>query len=122
MPSRLERYEAKYRSLIDELDGLGFISPGSLISRETSCGKPGCRCGGDPPRRHGPYWQWSRLKDGKTLSRRLDEKEADLYRQWIANKHHLDAVIAQMEEISAKAGEILLRGPADSGSPHRAGR
>jgi hypothetical protein len=122
MPSRLERYETKYRTLIDELDGLGFISPGSLVSRETSCGKPGCRCQGDPPRRHGPYWQWSRLKDGKTLSRRLNTHEADLYRQWIANKHHLDAVIAQMEEVSTKAGEILLKGVADSGPSDRAGR
>ena len=122
MVSRLEHYEAKYRSLIGELDGLGFISPGSLVSRETSCGKPGCRCQGDPPRRHGPYWQWSRLKDGKTLSRRLGDKEAVLYRQWIANKHYLDAVVTQMEEVSAKAGEILLRSVADSGPSDRAGR
>src|SRR5664280_148441 len=75
MPSRLERYEAKYRSLIDELDGLGFISPGSLVSRETSCGKPGCRCQGDPPRRHGPYFQWSRLKDLKRLSRLFSQRD-----------------------------------------------
>jgi hypothetical protein len=109
MASRLEHYEAQYRSLIGELDGLGFISPGSLISRETSCGKPGCRCQGDPPRRHGPYFQWSRLQDGKTVSRRLDEDEADLYRQWIANRRRMEAIITQMEEVSAKAGEILLK-------------
>ena len=114
MASRLEHYEAKYRSLIGELGGLGFISPGSLISRETSCGKPGCRCQGDPPRRHGPYFQWSRLKDGKTVSRRLDANEADLYRQWIANRRQLEAIVAQMEEVSAKAGEILLKGVASS--------
>jgi hypothetical protein len=113
MVSRLELYEAKYRSLIGELDGLGFISSGSLISRETSCGKPGCRCQGDPPRRHGPYFQWSRLKDGKTVSRRLDENEADLYRQWIANRRYMEAVISQMEEVSTKAGEILLRDAAN---------
>jgi hypothetical protein len=52
--------------------------------------------------------QWSRLKDGKTLSRRLDENEANLYRQWIANRRHMEAVIAQMEAVSANlpSGEL----------------
>lgn len=109
MASRLERYEAKYRELANELVDIGFISPGSLVSRETSCGKPGCRCLADPPRRHGPYFQWSTAKEGKTVSRRLDENEAALYREWIANRRRLETVVVQMEEVSARAGEILLR-------------
>ncbi|MGH9190561.1 MAG: DUF6788 family protein [Acidimicrobiales bacterium] len=109
MPTRLETYERKYRALAADLAEIGFISPGSLVLRETTCGKPGCRCGGDPPRRHGPYYQWSRAIAGKTVSRRLDEREADLYRDWIANRHHLESIVTEMEKISAAAGEILLR-------------
>ena len=60
MPTRLERYERSYRALADrlaaELATIGFISPGSVVSRYTSCGKPGCRCQADPPQRHGPYY------------------------------------------------------------------
>jgi len=52
------------------------------VSRYTSCGKPGCRCQGDPPQRHGPYYQWSRALSGKTVSRRLNETDANLYRTW----------------------------------------
>lgn len=118
MASRLERYERKYRSLAAELTELGFISPGSVVVRETSCGKPGCRCQADPPRRHGPYYQWSRAVAGKTVSRRLDEREAELYRGWIANRRHLERIVAQMEETSAAAGEILLR-QATTPKPHR---
>lgn len=109
MASRLQRHEARYQSLKAELDEIGFISPGSLVVRETSCGKPGCRCQGDPPQRHGPYFQWSRTVDGKTESRRLDEHEAALYREWIDNRRHLERIVARMEEVSASAGEILLR-------------
>lgn len=109
MTTRLETYERKYRALAAELAGVGFISPGSLVVRETSCGKPGCRCGADPPRRHGPYYQWSRAVAGKTVSRRLDEREAALYREWITNRRRLEAIVTEMEEISAAAGEILLR-------------
>ena len=78
MATRLESYERRYRALAVELTNIGFISPGSLVARETSCGKPGCRCQADPPRRHGPYYQWSRAVAGKTLSRRLNEPEAEL--------------------------------------------
>jgi hypothetical protein len=118
MPTRLENYQRKYRALAAELAGIGFISPGSLVLRETSCGKPGCRCQGDPPRRHGPYYQWSRAVAGKTVSRRLDEHEADLYRDWIANRHHLERIVTEMEKISAAAGEILLRQTVTTGPSH----
>lgn len=112
MPSRLQRYEREYRALADELAALlatiGFISPGSVVSRYTSCGKPGCRCRADPPQRHGPYYQWSRAIAGKTVSRRLNQAEAELYQGWIANRRRLEQIIAQMEEISAAAGELVL--------------
>ena len=112
MASRLQRYERTYRALAEqlaaELATVGFISAGSVVSRYTSCGKPGCRCQGNPPQRHGPYYQWSRAVSGKTVSRRLNEAEAELYRSWIANRRRLEQIIAQMEEISAAAGELLL--------------
>lgn len=117
MASRLERYERDYRSLAAQLAEIGFISPGSLVVRTTSCGKPGCRCQADPPQRHGPYYQWSRAVAGKTVSRRLDEHQAELYRGWIANRRLLEQTIAQMEDLSAAAGEILLQQPHTR--PHR---
>lgn len=123
MPSRLERYQRSYRALADELAAelatVGFISPGSVVSRYTSCGKPGCRCQADPPQRHGPYYQWSRAVAGKTVSRRLNEAEAELYRSWITNRRRLEQIIAQMEDISAAAGELLLRQAAAPAKPRR---
>lgn len=112
MPSELERYQRSYRALAEqlasELATIGFISPGSVVSRYTSCGKPGCRCQADPPQRHGPYYQWSRAVAGKTLSRRLNETDAELYRSWIANRRRIEQFIAQMEQISTAASELLL--------------
>ena len=105
----LSDYERKYRALAAELTEIGFVSPGSLVVRETSCGKPGCRCQGDPPRRHGPYYQWSRAIADQTISRRLNEHEAERYRQWIANRRRLEQLITEMETLSAAGGEVLLR-------------
>ncbi len=124
MPSRLERYQRSYRALAAELAAelatLGFISPGSLVVRHTSCGKPGCRCQGDPPQRHGPYYQWSRAVAGKTVSRRLNEPQAELYRDWIANRQRIETIITKMEKASAAAAELLLREQRKSTPPRRA--
>jgi hypothetical protein len=113
VPSRLERHERTYRALAAqlaaELATVGFISPGSVVSRRTSCGKPGCRCQADPPQRHGPYYQWSRAVAGKTVSRRLTEDQAQLYQGWIANRRRIEQIIAQMEQTSTAAADLLLR-------------
>ena len=122
MTSELQRYERTYRALAAELATVGFISAGSVVLRYTSCGKPGCRCQGDPPQRHGPYYQWSRAVAGKTVSRRLGEREVELYRSWIANRRRLEQIIAQMEQISADAGELLLRQAASPEPPRSAKR
>ena len=106
--SRLEHYENQYRELLCELQGLGFISSGTLVLRETSCGNPRCRCMGDPPRFHGPYYQWSTKVNNKTVSRRLSAGEAELFQDWIANRGELQRIITEMQEVSAKAGELLL--------------
>ena len=126
MPSRLQRHERSYRALAaqlaTELATVGFISQGSVVLRYTSCGKPRCRCQGDPPQRHGPYYQWSRAVAGKTVTRRLSEGEAELYRGWIANRRRLEQIITQMEQISAAAGELLLRQTAPPEPPRSAKR
>lgn len=119
VPSKLQRYQRDYQVLARLLAHTGFIIPGSLVTRYTSCGKPGCRCQADPPQRHGPYWQWSRAIAGKTISRRLTPAEADLYRDWIANRHRLEQIISQMEEISAAATQLLLP-QADTTQAHKA--
>ena len=62
----------------------------------------------DPPRFHGPYYQWSAKVNNKTVSRRLSAAEAELFQEWIDNRGELQRIIAEMQEVSAKAGELLL--------------
>ena len=106
MTSQLQRYERTYRALAAELATIGFISPGSVVLRYTSCGKPGCRCQGDPPQRHGPYYQWSRAVAGKTVSRRLSEGEAELYRSWLGNTGQVVDPEAEPEATAARAEPV----------------
>jgi len=106
--TRLAGYERRYRQLLGELAEIGFIRSGSLAPRYNYCGKANCRCHGDPPQPHGPYFQWTAKVDGKTVNRRLSAPEAELYREWIANDRHLRAIVDQMRDIAAEATELIL--------------
>ena len=109
MTSRLEHYENQYRELLGELPDLGFVSPGSVVLREISCSKPGCKCTADLPRRHGPHYWWTKKMRGKTVSSQLTPAEAALFEEWIANPRQRQRVTRDLERVSAKAGETLLR-------------
>ena len=48
-------------------------------------------------------------RGGKTVTRRITEEQAALYKEWIANRKHALQILARIEELSRRAGEILLR-------------
>ena len=120
---RLAALEAELARLKGELASVGFVCSGSVVRRYMPCGKPGCRCQADPPKLHGPYWQYSHKVNGKTITRRLTPEQARLYQQWIANRRRIDQLLARMEQVSSQATEILLReaAPAPSKSAHTTG-
>src|SRR6266545_4811247 len=89
----LARLQRRYRALLDELRGLGFIATG-------------CRCHADPPQRHGPYHQYTRKVAGKTVTARLTPEQAQRYREQIANRRRLDEIITAMDDISTQARDL----------------
>ena len=106
---RLATYRSRYRVLVAQLADVGYIAAGSITRRHTRCGTPSCRCHADPPQMHGPYWQWTAKIDGKTVTRRLSQTEAELYQGWIANDRQLRAIITQMRQVAGKATELTMR-------------
>lgn len=110
---RLADYEQRYRELAAQLATIGLIHSGSVTRRYTRCGTPGCKCHADPPQPHGPYYQWTAKINGKTVTRRLSETEAELYQEWIANDRRLRRLIQQMRQVAAKAAELKLKQAAN---------
>ena len=105
--AEIDRLRARYRALQVQVRQLDFIAVGSVIERYTQCGTATCRCHADPPTRHGPYFQYSRKLNGKTLTRRLTAEQANRYRDWIANRRTLDDLIDQMDQLSRQAADLL---------------
>lgn len=112
----LAELETRYAALARSLGSIGFIAQGSLRQRFTHCNKPGCRCGADPPRLHGPYWQWTAKVAGRTVTRRLSAAEAARYTEWIANDRRLRRTVKEMREVADRAREIILAAEQASGS------
>ncbi len=105
---RLAAYERRYRELASQLAGIGYIASGSVAARFNRCGKPSCACHADPPQLHGPYWHWTAKIDGKTVNRRLNNREARLYQEWIANDRTARNLLTQMRQAATKATDLLL--------------
>ena len=101
--------QARYDTLKRSIVALGYFRYGSLIRRFMPCGKPGCRCQATPPELHGPYFQWTRKVGGKTVTVRLTKDQATLLDTWVANGHRLDRILAQMQRVSHRATDELLR-------------
>lgn len=116
--ARLAACERRYRDLARSLAEIGFIASGSVTRRLTHCNKAGCRCGADPPRLHGPYYQWTAKNAGRTVTRRLSSTEAALYRDWIANDRQLRRIVADMRKVADEAkGLVLALQQADTPAP-----
>jgi hypothetical protein len=93
---------AELAALVSRLARAGFALPGTLTERRTRCGKPNCRCNAAPPRPHGPYWQWTRKLNGKTITINLTRDQAARYQPWFDTARDIRDTLARIEELSLR--------------------
>jgi hypothetical protein len=103
MASPEEQARRRQRQVAAEIAKLGPCLPGNLVERTTRCGSPTCRCHSDPPKLHGPYPSWIRKVAGKTVTRTLSPSQAERYRPLFDNAKRLKQLVAEIEDISARA-------------------
>ena len=102
---------AKIAAELAAIARTGMVLPGTIIQRRTRCGHPGCGCRADPPRLHGPYWQWTRKVAAKTVCRWLSPEQQHDYQAWIDNDRRLRELLARLEALAAAALETDPRRP-----------
>ena len=94
-------HQAEAKKIAAELAAIassGIVLPGSITERRTRCGRPNCGCHADPPRLHGPYWQWTRKVAAKTICRWLTADQRRDYAEWIDNDRRLHELLARLED------------------------
>ena len=81
------------------------ILPGSLSTARSTCGKPQCPCHQDPARRHGVYYRWTGILEGKRTTKTLSRKEARECQVRIKNYRELQ------KHVSRLVGQALKNAP-----------
>ena len=91
------------RRLADQLGQIDWALPGNVTTRMMRCGKRACRCRHDPPKLHGPYIQWTRTVEGKTVTKLLTPDQLDRYQPWFENARRLRQLAAELETLTIQA-------------------
>ena len=78
---------------------------GNLRRRFTVCGTLNCRCKAKSPAPHGPYFYWSRLRDGKVVQRVLSLDQAKIVAKGIGNYRTLKALLRKWEDETLRSIE-----------------
>lgn len=113
-------WSATRKALAESLAQIDGALPGSVVVRRIPCGKPICACKADPPALHGPYIQWTRSVEGRTITRILSQEQLERYRTWFDNARRIKDLIAKLETASIQAFESTEGKPRPtSGSPQQ---
>ena len=98
--SKAVRTIQEIRRRIGELE---YVCSGTLIRRYKTCGSKSCRCAQDPAARHGPYYEWSRMENGRLAHTTLSTKEGQQMYQAIRNYRKLRRLLRVWERASLTA-------------------
>ncbi len=93
----------------ESIGDIEYLSSGTLLKRMKRCGNPRCACAKDPAARHGPYYEWSYMKDGRLHHRTLSPDQAKLMRRAIANHRKVKRLLQMWEACTRRLIEITAR-------------
>jgi hypothetical protein len=100
MNSRQGTLEARIEKIKERIVALGELRPGSLSRQYNVCGTPGCRCKADPPQKHGPYYQLSFTRKGKSSSQFVRREDLSRIKRQLRNYERLRKLIDQWIDTS----------------------
>jgi len=108
MERRIRSLENQIERLKQEIAGLGDLRPGSLSEQYNVCGKAGCRCKASPPQKHGPYYQISYTRKGKSGSRFVQRQNLPVVKRQLRNYAHLKQLVDRWVELATELSNLRL--------------
>jgi hypothetical protein len=85
------------------------LLPGSISTARSTCGKPQCGCHQDPGKRHGVYYRWTGILEGKRTTKTLSKEEAMECQASIQNCRQLQKRINDLIRQSVKTAPWAKR-------------
>ena len=104
-----ESLEKRIRDIKHQIGELGDLRPGALSQQYNICGNPNCRCKATPPVKHGPYYQISFTRHGKSSSQFVREEDLKEVERQLANYRQLRDLVDEWITLSAQLSAMRLR-------------
>ena len=91
-----------------DLAALGDLRPGSLSTQYNVCGSPGCKCKADPPVKHGPYFQVSYTRKGKSSTKFAKKEDLPEVRKQLKNDERMKLLIEKWIDLAMELSILRL--------------
>ena len=108
MDRKAQALQREIERIKKDLTELGDLRPGSLSRQYNVCGKPGCRCKASPPEKHGPYYQVSYTRKGRSGSMFVRSEQVARVRQQLKNYARMRRLVDQWIEAGAELSNLRL--------------
>lgn len=108
MNRRQPSLEAQIEKLKQAIVRLGDLRPGKLSQQYNVCGKADCRCKADPPQKHGPYYQLSFTRKGKSSTQFVREEDLAVVRLQLRNYQRLQELIDRWITLGMELSRLKL--------------
>ena len=102
----LEKKIEKIKQLIGEI---GDLRPGALSQQYNVCGSSGCQCKATPPIKHGPYYQISFRRHGKSSSQFVRQEDVPEVQRQLNNYRRLRELVDEWITLSSELSRLRLR-------------
>ncbi|MFQ5479613.1 MAG: DUF6788 family protein [Candidatus Binatia bacterium] len=109
MNARMRTLERRIEKVKKDLAELGDLRVGSVSKQYNVCGQPGCRCKASPPRKHGPYYQLSFARKGKSSSRFVRRENLKDVQGQVSNYRRLRKLIDTWIDLATELSDLRLR-------------
>ena len=103
----LERQIAKIKQVIV---GIEDLRRGSISKQYNVCGTPGCKCKAIPPKKHGPYYQLSFTKNGRSSTKFVGSKCAGEVKKQVRNYSRLIKLVEKWLELGTELSDLRISG------------
>lgn len=103
------RARAAAQSLRAALATMDLACAGTIYVRTKRCGKPACACQQDVDARHGPYSEWTRVRDGRLAHSTLSAEQAKRLAAAIANYREIERLLKRWE-LATEAVIVAMSG------------
>ncbi len=108
---RIVTLQERIQRIKEKILAIEEMRPGSLSEQFNVCGNPNCRCKDpDHPKKHGPYYQISYTRKGKSTTEFVRKEMVADVRRELKNYQKFKKLMDEWIDLSIEIGKLRRQG------------